>query len=109
MDFDGSPIWNTQPKIVHLGVGQSNAAPSPIAKAVDASDPAEAIPEPVNHDRTAGVVAAYVGSLAILLIWVGDMHGQVVAAARISVVDAIPSFGSPAIPLANLCPVWLEA
>jgi len=109
VDFDGRSVGDTQPKVVHLWVGQCNAAPSPIANAMGAPHPAKPIPEPVNHDCTPGVVAALAGAQAVLGIRVGDVHGQVIAAVRIPVIEAIPPFGSPAIPLADLWPGWLEA
>src|SRR5262245_36808566 len=96
-DLDGSADIDARPDFLNFGVGHGDAAVSPVARKLPASEPAEPVGQAVDHDVATGRNAALARLLAVAGVRIGDAHRQVEPAAVVLEVDQVAAFRRAAV------------
>src|SRR5215471_9379375 len=103
IDGDRCAIGHQAPYLVHLLVGDGDAALRPIVVA------ALAVFEAVNHDVAAGGNSSSLGTLDVVRVGIGNMQRQIVAALWIAAVDDVATLGCTSVAFLLLVPDGVAA
>src|SRR6185437_12215525 len=108
-DIDRRAVAGEEPYLDHVGVGDGDAAVGPVIVLVVPGGVLQAVRQPVDHDRAAGLPVVHARTLGVLGVGVRDLNGQEVIAARIAPRQAVPALRSAEIAVALLRSDRLEA
>lgn len=107
--FNWRAIGHGAPYLVHLLIGDGDAAVRPVTGTMSASDPAQSVRQPVHHYVATGRDSAGRRIAAILGIWIRNMNRAVKTAAFISTIQYVNSFRGAVISLVLLWTLWITA
>src|SRR5712692_436139 len=82
-DRNGCADGNKRPDFVHLGVGDGDAAVSPVGLPVERADPSELFAEAVNLDIAAGALAELARAFAVGGVRIRDVERTIEPAVRV--------------------------
>lgn len=92
-NLDSCPVRRHTPKFLYFFVSKRDASCSPICQAMELTNPAVPVLDPMNHNVGTCRDAPLSGALSVFIRWIGNMKGEMKIALRVSAIDRVDSFG----------------
>lgn len=103
MDVDGAPNPDQLPKLIHVGVRDSNTPSRPVML----KGPVHAIRLSMDENMSAGGLAAGPSISDIMAIGIGDPQAEVKTGLTIPSIDPIATFWCPVVSQKSLMSNWV--